>query len=115
MITGVWRGKINRQKAEVKLIQDGDSLRGTSYYYENEANYRRYSIKGYFSAGTNEAVWWDDQLLEEKTGKLNISGPGKNALLSSADFNCPGSGKMTLDGKAGKKEENNPPRRSSSR
>ena len=108
MITGVWRGKINRQKAEVKLIQDGDSLRGTSYYYENEANYRRYSIKGYFSAGTNEAVWWDDQLLEEKTGKLNISGPGKNALLSSADFNCPGSGKMTLDGKAGKKEENNP-------
>ena len=108
MITGVWRGKINRQKAEVKLIQNGDSLRGTSYYYENEANYRRYSIKGYFSAGTNEAVWWDDQLLEEKTGKLNISGPGKNALLSSADFNCPGSGKMTLDGKAGKKEENNP-------
>lgn len=107
MITGVWRGKINRQKAEVKIIQDGDSIRGTSYYYDNEANYRRYSIRGYFSANTNEAVWWDDQLLEEKTGKLNVSAPGKNALLSSADFNCPGSGKMTLDGKAGKKEEQN--------
>jgi hypothetical protein len=41
-----------------------------SYYYESENNYRRYSIKGYFDPATNEAVWWDDQLLEEKTGKL---------------------------------------------
>jgi hypothetical protein len=109
MITGVWKGKINRQKTELKIIQNGDSLTGTSYYYESENNYRRYSIKGYFDATTNEAVWWDDQLIEEKSGRLNISTPGKMPLLSRADFNCPGGGsKMMLDGKAGKPEEENP-------
>ncbi|HET6768900.1 MAG TPA: hypothetical protein VFH08_15920 [Chitinophagaceae bacterium] len=100
MITGVWKGKIDKKKAELKLIQKGDSLLGTSYYYESENNYRRYSIRGYFDPNTNEAVWWDDQLLEEKTGKFSVSTPGKIPYLSSADFNCPGSDKMFLDGDA---------------
>ena len=100
MITGVWNGRINKKKVELKIIQKGDSLLGTSYYYESETNYRRYSIKGYFDPNTNEAVWWDDQLLEEKTGKFGLSTPGKTPYLSSADFNCPGSGKMMLDGDA---------------
>ncbi len=104
MITGVWKGKINRQKVEVKIIQNGDSLTGTSYYYESATNYRRYSIKGYFDPNTNEAVWWDDQLLEEKAGRFTVSTPGKMPLLSRADFNCPGGGKMMLDGKAARKE-----------
>jgi hypothetical protein len=108
MITGVWKGKINRQKAEIKIIQNGDSLTGTSYYYETATNYRRYSIKGYFDATTNEAVWWDDQLIEEKSGKYSVSIAGRMALLSRADFNCPGDGRMMLDGKAGKIEEENP-------
>jgi hypothetical protein len=106
IITGVWKGKINKQKAEIKIIQNGDSLTGTSYYYESSNNYRRYSIKGYFDAATNEAVWWDDQLIEERSGRLST--PGKMPLLSRADFNCPGEGKMMLDGKAGKIEEENP-------
>jgi len=105
MITGVWKGKINRQKVEVKIIQDGDSLKGTSYYYESATHYRRYSISGYFDSQTNEAVWWDDQLLEEKAGRFTLTEPGKVPLLSRANFNCPGSGKMMLDGKAAKKEE----------
>ncbi len=104
MITGVWKGKINRQKVEVKIIQNGDSLTGTSYYYESANNYRRYSIRGYFDATTNEAVWWDDQLLEEKSSRFTISTPGKMPLLSRADFNCPGGSKMMLDGKAAQKE-----------
>ena len=108
MITGVWKGKINRKKTEVKIIQKGDSLVGTSYYYESENNYRRYSIKGYFDPGTNEAVWWDDELIEEKTGKLSINTPGKTPYLSSADFNCPGSGKMMLDGNAALKNKREP-------
>ena len=100
MITGVWKGKINKKKTELKIIQKGDSLLGTSYYFESETNYRRYSIKGYFDPNTNQAVWWDDQLIEEKTGKFNLSTPGKIPYLSSADFNCPGSDKMFLDGNA---------------
>jgi len=100
MITGVWKGKINKKKAELKIIQKGDSLLGTSYYYESENNYRRYSIKGYFDPNTNEAVWWDDQLLEEKNGKFSLNTSGKIPYLSSADFNCPGSDKMFLDGNA---------------
>jgi hypothetical protein len=105
MITGTWKGKINRQKVEVKIIQQGDSLTGTSYYYESANNYRRYSIKGYFDATTNEAIWWDDRLLDEKSSRFSITTPGKMALLSRADFNCPGDGRMMLDGKAANKEE----------
>jgi len=105
MITGVWKGKINRQKVEVKIIQNGDGLTGTVYYYESPTNYRRYSIKGYFDPNTNEAVWWDNQLLEEKPG--SISSSGKVPLLSRADFNCPGYGKMMLGGKASRVENEN--------
>jgi hypothetical protein len=105
MITGVWKGKINKKKAEVKLIQKGDSLVGTCYYYESETNYRRYSIKGYFDPNTHEGIWWDDQLLEEKTGKLSLNTPGKIPYLSSADFNCPGSDKMMLEGDAALKNK----------
>ena len=104
MITGVWKGKINKQKTELKIIQNGDSLIGSSYYYESVDRYRRYSIKGYFDPETNEAVWWDDQLIEEKSGKLSVSIPGKIPMLSRADFNCPGGSKMMLDGSAAKKE-----------
>lgn len=107
MITGVWQGKINRQKAEIKIIQNGDSLAGSSYYYESPEQYRRYSIKGYFDATTNEAVWWDDHLIEEKTGRSSLA-PGKIPQLARADFNCPGDGRMMLDGKAGQPEEDDP-------
>ena len=109
MITGVWKGKINRQKVEVKIIKTGDSLTGTSYYYESANNYRRYSIKGYFDPNTNSAVWWDDQLIEEKSGKFSISIPGKIPMLSRADFNCPGGSKMMLDGNVTKKENDTNP------
>lgn len=105
MITGIWKGRINRQKVEVKIVQKGDSLTGTSYYYESASHYRRYSIKGYFDPSTNEAVWWDDQLLEEKAGRLSVSTPGKIPLLSRADFNCPGGGKMMLDGKVVRRDD----------
>ncbi|HWI91996.1 MAG TPA: hypothetical protein VNT20_12020 [Flavisolibacter sp.] len=98
-ITGIWSGKMNKKRAEIKFIQKGDSITGTSYYYESGENYLRYSIKGYFDASNNSVVWWDDQL---------ISDEGKSAkevaLLSVADFNCPGDGKMMLDGTTTQKE-----------
>lgn len=102
MITGVWRGKINRQKVEVRIIQSGDSLRGSAHYYESANKYRKYSIRGYFDANTNEAVWWDDQLISQQPPG---NGRGMMAMLSRADFNCPGSGRMMLDGKAGKVDQ----------
>ncbi len=108
MITGTWHGKINRQKVEVKIIQSGDSLTGTSYYYESANNYRRYSIKGYFDQQTNSAVWWDDRLIEERSGKMSLSSLGKIAMLSRADFNCSGGGVMKLDGDAAIKENETP-------
>lgn len=110
MITGVWKGRINRQKVEVKIVQKGDSLTGTSYYYESASHYRRYSIRGYFDPGSNEAVWWDDQLLEEKAGRFSVSSPGKMPLLARADFNCPGGSKMMLDGKATRRDNESDPK-----
>lgn len=109
MITGVWKGKVGNglrpSKLELKLVQRGDSLFGTSYYYESATNYRRYAVKGYFNQQTNEVVWWDDELLEAKTPRANIISPGELPLLMEADFNCPGEGVMMLDGKAVTKEE----------
>lgn len=102
MITGVWKGKAGNQKLEVKIVQVGDSLHGTSYYYDNPRRYRRYSIRGYFDPNSNEAVWWDDQLIDEQPARTNR---GQQALLSRADFNCPGEGRMTLNGKSGKKDD----------
>jgi hypothetical protein len=100
-VTGVWKGKIDNKKVEVKIIQKGDSLTGTSYYYESPSVYKRYSIKGYFDQENNSVVWWDDQLIEEKGFKLFN---GKTSLLSVADFNCPGGGEMYLNGRAAAKE-----------
>jgi len=100
MITGTWKGLIDKKKVELKIIQKGDSLFGTSYYYESPTIYKRYSIKGYFDGQTNETIWWDDQLIEEKKGRSIFKSPGSQPYLSSADFNCPGNDKMFLDGKA---------------
>lgn len=103
-VTGVWKGKINKKDVEIKIIQKGDSLTGTSYYYESSRHYRRYSIKGYFDPITNSVVWWDDQLLEDKGG----NNEGKPPLHSVADFNCPGGGEMYLDGKTSLKDNSQP-------
>jgi len=104
MITGVWKGKIDKKQVEVKIIQNGDSLTGTSYY-GSANNYRRYSIKGYFDANANSVVWWDDQLIEEKGN--TVKGKGMIPHMSVADFNCPGLGEMYLDGKSAPKENPN--------
>jgi hypothetical protein len=98
-ITGIWSGKINKRKAEIKFVQKGDSITGTSYYYEAGKNYLRYSIRGYFDAGNNSVVWWDDELLSNEGRSAK-----EVALLSVADFNCPGDGKMMLDGTTTPKE-----------
>src|SRR5438045_8112298 len=89
MITGVWHGRIDRQNVEVKMIQHGDSITGTSYYYGSTKNYQRYSIKGYIDPTDNSVVWWDDQLIDDKTKGLNLSRK-KSPATSKADFNCPG-------------------------
>lgn len=107
MITGVWSGRINKQKVEVKFVQKGDNFTGTAYYYGSGNNYRRYSIKGYYDPLTNSAVWWDDQLLEEKGN--GISSRGKIAMLSRADFNCPDGRTLKLDGSVTKKDDENDP------
>jgi hypothetical protein len=98
-ITGIWSGKINRKRAEIKFVQKGDSITGTSYYFESGKNYLRYSIKGYFDAGNNSVVWWDDQLISDAGSRSK-----EVALLSVADFNCPDGGEMMLDGTTTQKE-----------
>jgi hypothetical protein len=103
-ITGVWKGKMGSSKVELKLVRKGDSLIGTSYYYDSKTNYRRYSVKGYFDDQNNDVIWWDDILLEDN-GSRRFNGTGPGALLAVADFNCPGEGIMKLDGNSSKKED----------
>ena len=94
-ITGTWKGKINSQRVELKIIQKGDSLTGTSYYYGLTGSHKRYSIKGYFDPNDNSAVWWDDELIT-----ANGATAAPNSLLSVADFNCPNGGRMFLNGRS---------------
>jgi hypothetical protein len=99
-ITGVWKGKMGNSRVELKLIRKGDSLIGTSYYYDSKSNYRRYSVKGYFDDKNNDVVWYDDVLIEDHNANHSVP------LLAVADFNCPGEGVMKLDGKSSGKENN---------
>ena len=103
-ITGIWKGKLGNSKVELKLIRKGDSLIGTSYYYDSKSNYRRYSVKGYFDEQKNDVIWWDDVLIEEN-GTHRFIGTGPQPLLAVADFNCPGEGVMKLDGKSSLKDD----------
>ena len=106
-ITGVWKGKINARKIELKLVKNGDSLFGTSYYYDSKNNFRRYSIKGYFDNETNNVIWWDDLLIENKSSRNIYSSNSQVALLTVANFNCPGEGIMQLDGKSSSRDDRN--------
>jgi hypothetical protein len=103
-ITGIWKGKMGNYKVELKLVRKGDSLIGTSYYFESKSNYRRYSIKGYFDDKNNDVIWWDDILIEDNISN-HLFRTGNGALLAVADFNCPGEGIMKLDGKSSSKED----------
>lgn len=104
-ITGNWKGKIGRWNVELKIVKNGDSLNGTSYYYASPNNFRRYSIKGYFDPNDNSAIWWDDQLIEEKSINNLLHKKASSSYISSADFNCPGGTKMYLTGKAALKDK----------
>lgn len=109
MVTGIWHGKIDNQKVEVKMIQIGDSITGTSYYYESASNYRRFIIKGYFDETDNSVIWWDEELIEDRSKGLNLFARKKRGA-SKADFNCPGPGVMMLDGKMYTEENQKKPR-----
>ena len=107
-ITGVWKGKMGNSRVELKLVRKGDSLIGTSYYYDSKTSYRRYSIKGYFDDQKNDVIWWDDVLIEvHGVHHFMGAGPQADALLAIADFNCPGEGVMKLDGKSSSKDDDN--------
>lgn len=108
-ITGVWKGKIDKKNVELKIIKKGDSLTGTSYYYQSPKHYAKYSIKGYFDDRDNSVIWWDEELIEEKGGSKLFSGKSASAYKSVADFNCPGGTKMYLNGKAALKSDDNEP------
>jgi hypothetical protein len=108
-ITGYWKGKIGigliNKKLELKLVIKGDSIVGTSYYYQSKNSFARYSVKGYFNFNTNAVIWWDDILLQTKQPQLKINAISSTPFMAEADFNCPGGGIMMLDGKAKHKGE----------
>lgn len=108
-ITGVWKGRIGSgmrpRKVELKLVQKGDSIYGTAYYYESANNYKRFAVKGFFDHKTNGVIWWDQTEVDAKNPRLKLMSPGDNQWLSEADFNCPGDGRMMLDGSARPKKD----------
>jgi len=108
-ITGAWKGKTGNVRTELKLVKKGDSLLGTAYYYTSKAHYRRYAVRGYFDGQTNDVVWWDETLLEDKSSG-NLFGSSKEPVLTVADFNCPGEDKMLLDGSSTERDHKDIPK-----
>lgn len=107
-ITGVWRGKIKGQQAEVKIVKSGDELIGVAYYYQKKNKYKRYSLKGHFDPNTNSVIWWDELLLDEYgSGGIMQLRPDPGAQLMVADFNCPGGDEMFLDGTSSTRDKQN--------
>lgn len=105
-ITGVWKGKTNRARIELKIVKSGDSLVGNAYYYSAKNSYRKYSIKGYFDPATNNVIWWDDVLVEDKMSHGWLGGgSAQDPLLTVADFNCPGETEMRLDGSSSLRDD----------
>lgn len=106
-ITGVWRGKINRQPTELKLVKKGDEILGVAYYYTGKNSYRRYSVKGHFDPETNEVIWWDEILIDEQKPRYTLQiGADPAAQLMVADFSCPGGEEMFLDGNSTPRDNN---------
>ncbi len=111
-LTGVWRGKLNKEtglpgrssQLELKLVRNGDSLTGTSYYYSSTDNYARYQVKGYVNPFDGTVTWWDEQLVDGN-GKSAENKQPASTLLFVTDFNCPGEGIMKLDGEAERNNE----------
>jgi hypothetical protein len=103
-ITGIWKGKMGNYKVELKLVRKGDSLIGTSYYYDSKSHFIRYSVKGYFDDKNNDVIWWDDVLIEDNHAQ-HFLGTAQQPLLAVADFNCPGEGIMKLDGNTSRKDD----------
>jgi hypothetical protein len=98
-VTGVWRGKIRGVNTELKLVKTGDDLVGVVYYYSGKNRYKRYSVKGNFDDNTNAVIWWDELPLDGNgQPKTMLLGPDPEAQMTVADFNCPGSEEMYLDG-----------------
>jgi hypothetical protein len=107
-ITGIWRGKITKGAApftttyrvEVKMVLKGDCLMGTSYYYNPGGGFFRFSIAGYLDPVDGSLHWWDDALIEKKASNNPLASANTKTLKYEADFNCPGSGVMMLNGQA---------------
>jgi hypothetical protein len=111
-LTGVWKGKINKQTGlipksnnlELKLVRNGDSLTGSSYYFTSKDAYSRFAIKGYVNPYDGTVTWWDDTFIESKNQGNNKQ--EESTLHFVTDFNCPGEGIMKLDGEAEKNNDN---------
>ncbi len=107
-ISGVWRGKITRgsglrqssQTVEIKFIKEGDSLRGTSYYYGSGKSYIRYAIKGWFDPEYNTVHWKDYNMIEMVPGRPKDAKQFAETMEAEADFSCPDGRTMRLDGNA---------------
>ena len=103
-VSGYWQGRLGNHflglKVDLKLILTGDSIVGTCYYYTSKNSYVQYSVKGTFNPKTNAVVWYDDKLLKTKNATTLLKVKQNGPMISEVNYNCPGGGKMTLNGKA---------------
>lgn len=107
-VTGSWQGRISfpgigltgNYRMELKLVRNGDSLSGVSYYYTGRNRYYRIPVKGYFNPYDGSVYWQHvDGIVEDENGR-RTSTPIPQNVGFATDFNCPGEGIMKLDGEA---------------
>lgn len=106
-VTGIWRGKIVRGSGlkqssapvEIKLVAQGDSIRGTAYYYGSGKSYIRYSLTGYFDIEDGSVKWQDFHMIDMKPKNAKGARGFSENMKFSADYSCPDGKILRLDGK----------------
>lgn len=107
-VTGSWQGRISfpgiglagNYRMELKLVRNGDSLSGVSYYYTGRNRYYRIPVKGYFNPYDGSVYWQHVKGMAQDEAGRRTDTPIPENVGFATDFNCPGEGIMKLDGEA---------------
>jgi hypothetical protein len=107
-VTGIWKGRVGNAlpgtgrsyPVEIKLVRDGDSLRGIAYYRTLGRNHIRMPVSGYINPYDGTVSWWHGARDGVDDRGKTVSDPLPPGMQFTTDYNCPDGTTLKLDGTA---------------
>jgi hypothetical protein len=107
-VTGIWKGRVGTAlpgmgrsyPVEMKLVRDGDSLRGIAYYRTLGRNHIRMPVSGYVNPYDGTVSWWHGARDGVDDRGKTVSDPLPPGMQFTTDYNCPDGTTLKLDGTA---------------